>query len=156
MKNIALLISFLLFSEYCLAQSKQTANIQLQVPVNDIEEVHDPQLTSSPVASKADSIYRYAHEMPSPDFDLVKYLNTNMSYPVDALESHIQGRVNVEFVVNEDGSISNLKVVSEILGGGLEEEAIRLISGMPKWKPAQLNGKPVKAYFTFPITFRIG
>jgi protein TonB len=69
-----------------------------------------------------------------------------------ARETHIEGRVTIKFVVNEDGSISNAKVVRAI-GGGCEEEALRVINSMPKWKPGKQNGKAVKVYFTLPVNF---
>ena len=155
MKNIILLIFVLLFSNYCFAQSKQIdSNSKLHVPINNTEESPDLQLTP-PVVSNSDSVYRYAEEMPAPDFNLMQYFASNIHYPIDARDNGIQGRVMVQFIVKIDGTHSDYKIVSQRLGGGLEEEALHLISHMPKWKPGKMNGKPVKCYFTQPITFRV-
>ena len=72
-----------------------------------------------------------------------------------ARESGTKGRVVIRFVVNEDGSVSNLTVMKGI-GSGCEEEAIRVIKGMPKWRPGKQNGKAVKVFFTLPINFVLG
>lgn len=75
-------------------------------------------------------------------------------YPEIAKESNIQGRVTVKFVVNEEGNVSDIIVVKGI-GGGCDEEAVRVVKKMPKWKPGKQNGRPVKVYFSLPITFRL-
>jgi protein TonB len=94
---------------------------------------------------------RYVEQMPQFD-DLNEYLSAHLRYPVAAKENNIQGKVSVEFVVNEDGSISNARVVRGI-GGGCDEEALRVINAMPKWKPGRQNGKAVKVCFVLPIVF---
>lgn len=104
-----------------------------------------------------DSVHKFVEKIHEPDFKLSKYLCKKLRYPAEAVENNIQGDVYVQFIVSEDGNISDAKVVGEKkLGGGLEQEAIRLILEMPKWKPAQLHGKNVKAYYTLPIKFRLG
>jgi len=94
---------------------------------------------------------RYVEQMPQFD-ELNEYLSTHLRYPEAAKENNMQGRVSVEFVVNEDGSISNARVLKGI-GGGCDQEALRVINGMPKWKPGKQNGKAVKVYFVLPIVF---
>lgn len=101
-------------------------------------------------------IPKYVANMPAAEYDLMAYLNKHISYPTMARDNNIDGRVMVEFVVNEDGSISSAKAVgNRVLGGGLEEEAVRVVSAMPKWKPGSQNGTPVKVYFTLPINFQL-
>ncbi len=99
-------------------------------------------------------VYNFVEQMPSPGFDLGEYLSTNMMYPIAAKKANIQGRVTVRFIVTEDGSISDVTVIRGI-GGGCDEEAARVIKAMPKWKPGKMTGKPVKVYYTQPITFRL-
>ncbi|NCX96219.1 MAG: energy transducer TonB [Chitinophagia bacterium] len=70
------------------------------------------------------------------------------------MKKGIQGRVIVNFVVNEDGFISDVKVLRGI-GGGCDEEALRVIKAMPTWTPGEQDGKKVKTYFTQPISFRL-
>jgi protein TonB len=94
--------------------------------------------------------------MPEPPYNVMEYLGKNMRYPDAARENGIEGRVSVQFIVNEDGSITDVKIVgSKRLGGGCEEEAMRVISSMPKWKPGKQNGRPVKVYYTQPVSFRL-
>lgn len=100
------------------------------------------------------SIPIFVEQMPAPAYDMLAYLAKNISYPPNAREAGIQGRVGVQFVINEDGSISNVKVVRSI-GGGCDEEAMRVIKSMPKWKPGKNNGTAVKVLFTQPIMFSL-
>lgn len=100
-------------------------------------------------------IFTIAEKMP--EFDggqkaLNKYLDKNLRYPQIAKDNKIHGTVFVKFVVNEDGSLSDMLVIRGI-GGGCENEALRLVQEMPAWQPATQNGKPVKCYFTLPIKF---
>jgi TonB family protein len=92
--------------------------------------------------------------MPVPAFDYNTYLNTQIRYPEYARRKNIQGRVLVRFVVNEDGSISDVIPLNHI-GGGCDEEAARVVSAMPKWKPGIRDDKPAKVYFTLPILFKL-
>jgi len=75
---------------------------------------------------------------------LENYIATTIEYPQDALDNNIEGIVNVRFAVDEKGNISNVATVGEKIGYGLEEEAIKAVSDMPKWTPGQVNGKNVK------------
>jgi protein TonB len=84
----------------------------------------------------------------------IEYLNENIKYPQMARESGIQGRVFVTFVVERDGSVTDVKVLRGI-GGGCDEEAIRVIKNMPKWEPGKQRGKPVRVQFNMPILFKL-
>jgi len=96
----------------------------------------------------------YVEQMPEFGGDLGSYLSKNIRYPDQARENNIEGRVTLKFVVNEDGSISAAQVIRK-LGGGCDEEALRVVNSMPKWKPGKQNGHPVKVYFTLPIVFKL-
>ncbi len=85
---------------------------------------------------------------------LAKYLRDSMNYPKEALDSGINGTVFVQFVIAADGSISDVKVMKGI-GWGCDEEAIRLVEGMPDWSPAIINGIPSKCHFNLPVRFQI-
>lgn len=90
----------------------------------------------------------------SPTYDLPQYIKQNLRYPDSALKYDIEGRVFVQFTINEDGTISNAKVIRG-LGYGCNEEALRLIENMPRWKnPGAAGKKPVKEIYTQPILFR--
>ncbi len=84
----------------------------------------------------------------------VRYLNKNINYPTLARQININGRVILEFVVEKDGSVSNVKVTKG-LGAGCDEEAVRVVSASPKWTPALKKGKPIRYAFTFPIRFQL-
>lgn len=98
--------------------------------------------------------YTRVEEMPKAEYDMNEYLANNIKYPDSARQSNITGRVIIKFVVNEDGHISDCTVLKGI-GAGCDEEALRVVKGMPKWKPGRQNGQPVKVYFTIPISFRL-
>lgn len=91
-----------------------------------------------------------------PEFpgDVRAYLASKLQYPDQAREAGIEGRVVIRFVVDEEGGISGA-FVQRSVGGGCDEEALRVVRGMPKWKPATVNGKAVKAYFSLPIKFTL-
>jgi TonB family protein len=99
-------------------------------------------------------IFTMVEQMPEFPGDINKYLSTNLRYPAEAAQKDIQGRVVVRFIVQEDGSIDQATVVRGI-GGGCDEEALRVVKAMPRWKPGKQNGKPVKVYFTLPISFKL-
>ncbi|MFA6360602.1 MAG: TonB family protein [Dysgonamonadaceae bacterium] len=85
---------------------------------------------------------------------LMSYLGENIQYPEEAHKNRIEGRVITNFVVNEDGSLSDVSVVRSI-DPLLDAEAIRVISAMPDWKPGKQRGEKVKVRFTLPIVFRL-
>lgn len=92
--------------------------------------------------------------MPKPSVNINYFLENNLHYPPDARENGIQGRVILKFAVLKDGSISKIHVLRGI-GGGCDEEAIRVLRLMPKWTPGMNEGEPVDVYFTQPITFKL-
>lgn len=101
-------------------------------------------------------IFRSVEKMPKPPFDVNQYLSQNMKYPIAARENEIQGRVYVSFVVERDGSISNVSISrGKELGGGIPEEAMRVVKAMPKWQPGEQNGQAVRCYFTVPVNFKL-
>lgn len=93
-------------------------------------------------------------EFPGGDEAMFKYIQSRLIYPRLAVENSIEGKVVVEFVVNETGEIHNTKIVRG-LKYGCDDEAIRVIKGMPLWKPGKQNGKPVSVYYTLPIQFTL-
>ena len=94
-------------------------------------------------------------EFPGGQSALFKFLSENVKYPKEAVKKGIQGRVICQFVVEKDGSISNVEVVRS--GGHhlLDQEAVRVISIMPKWKPGTQRGKPIRVKYTIPVNFRL-
>lgn len=97
---------------------------------------------------------RYAAVMPAFAGDMAEYLTTRLRYPTLAKENNIQGKVIVEFIVNEDGSVSDA-VIKRGIGGGCDEEALRVVRSMPPWKPGLQNDRPVRVFMTLPISFQL-
>lgn len=103
------------------------------------------------------SVFISVQQMPSfPGGDVarIKYLAKNLRYPGQAAEDGIQGTVYVSFIVKTDGSITNVKLLRRI-GGGCDEEAIRVVSKMPQWKPGSQNGKKVDVLYHMPVHFKL-
>lgn len=109
--------------------------------------------TADPDSSK---IFGAAEEMPSfpgGEKALMQYIKDNTYYPEEMCEGAAQGRVMVGFVINEDGSISDVKVLRS-LTPECDEVAVKIVKGMPKWNPGKQNGKAVKTKYTVPVSFR--
>lgn len=92
---------------------------------------------------------------PGGDAALAKYLSNNIRYPHLATENGISGTVFVSFVVDSEGQIKDVKTVGAKKGGGLEDEAMRVVKKMPKWKPGKQNGRQVSVQFNLPIRFTL-
>jgi len=93
-------------------------------------------------------------EFPGGTQALLQYLKKNIKYPTICQEQGIQGRVVVQFVVNKDGSIVDPEVIKPV-NPYLDKEALRVVSTMPKWKPGEQRGKPVRVKFTLPVQFKL-
>jgi TonB family protein len=103
-----------------------------------------------------DNIYPHVDVMPKfpgGEANLKKYLSENLIYPEKALEKRYYGRLKVSFVIDVDGSVTGV-FIREPLHYTFDQEAIRVVSGMPKWSAGKLDGKLVKVGFTVPINFR--
>ena len=102
-------------------------------------------------------VFDVVEQMPSfpgGDAELMKFLSTHIKYPVVAEENGIQGRVIATFVVERDGSITDVKVIKSV-DPSLDKEAIRVLKSMPKWIPGKQNGSTVRVKYTVPVTFRL-
>jgi protein TonB len=131
-------------------------NINAEVEQNEvIEEYVAPEVVEEEVSET--EIFQIVEEMPSfpgGEGKLMEYVAKNIKYPQIARETGIQGRVFVGFVVEPDGSISNVKLLRGI-GGGCDEEAMRVIKSLPKWKPGKQRGKPVRVSYQIPVFFKL-
>lgn len=116
----------------------------------------DGQFTEAPTALPTFSTpYLYAEVMPAfpgGEEAMLKFMSENVSYPLSAKRAGISGTVFVSFTVGASGNITDIKVVKS-LGGGTDEEAIRLIKSMPNWLPGKMNGREVPVRLTLPIRF---
>ena len=93
-------------------------------------------------------------EFPGGNTAMMKFLSENIKYPVIAQENGIQGRVICNFVVERDGSITDVQVVRGV-DPSLDREAMRVINEMPRWKPGKQRGQAVRVRFTLPVVFRL-
>lgn len=117
--------------------------------------VDEPVVKKEEPAEK--EIFVVVEEMPSfpgGDKALYEYLAKNIKYPAVAKDNGIEGKVYIKFVVNEDGSVSQVQLARGI-GGGCDEEAMRVVKEMPKWKPGKQRGKTVKVWYTLPVYFKL-
>ncbi|RQO31059.1 hypothetical protein DBR32_10160 [Taibaiella sp. KBW10] len=103
-----------------------------------------------------EEVFKVADIPPKAAYNFNTYLSGNLQYPSAAIEANIQGKLYVSFVIEKDGTISTAKVIKgDTLGGGLPEEALRVINTMPKWEAGTINGQPVRCAVTTPINFRL-
>ena len=109
------------------------------------------------VAQKNQKVFDVVEQMP--EFPggikaLLDYLCQNVKYPADAENQKVEGRVIATFIVETDGTINNVEVVKPVFPS-LDAEAIRVLSGMPKWTPGKQSGKEVRVKYTVPINFNL-
>lgn len=95
-------------------------------------------------------VYTFVDEIARPKYDLMLYFARHTRYPYEAKRDRVEGRVMVRFVVNKDGSCSNFEIMRGI-NPALNEEAIRVLKAMPKWRPAKIKGEPVRMSYTQPL-----
>ncbi|MDR1722982.1 MAG: TonB family protein [Tannerella sp.] len=93
-------------------------------------------------------------EFPGGDVALLKWISEHINYPTIAAENGIQGRVACNFVVNADGSVSDVQVTKP-LDPNLDKEAIRVLKMLPRFKPGEQRGKPVRVKYSVPVRFKL-
>ena len=130
---------------------KSSEDDNTAVEIKYIEPVVEEE---EPVEEEIFMVVEQMPEFPGGMAELMKFLSKNIKYPTIAQENGIQGRVIVQFVVNQDGSIVD-PVVMRSVDPYLDKEALRVISSMPKWKPGMQRGKAVRVKYTVPVTFRL-
>ena len=116
-------------------------------------------IATEPVKPKEEEnkVFDVVEQMPSfpgGNAAMMNYLSQNIKYPVEAEENGVQGRVLVEYVVGKDGYISDVRVAKSV-DPLLDKEAIRVVKGMPKWIPGEIDGEAVTVRYTLPVTFRL-
>lgn len=111
----------------------------------------------APKPEVSNKVFDVVEEMPSfpgGQGALMSFLSSNIKYPVVAQENGVQGRVIVGFVVERDGSITDVKVMRSV-DPSLDREAQRVVRAMPRWKPGKQNGSAVRVKYTVPVVFRL-
>ncbi len=118
-------------------------------------------ITSAPIASSSDqdkTIYSHVSMENPPTYPggiakFYEFLKANMKYPKAAMDAKIEGSVYLSFTVEKDGSLTDIKVDGTHLGGGTDEEAIRVLKLSKRWNPGNKNGKPVRTKYNVPVKF---
>lgn len=139
---------------------EEEIEIDAEVSQDEVLEEYDftpPEIEIEEEEIVEAEIFKVVEEMP--EFPggaakMMEFIQKNIKYPMMARESDIQGRVFVNFVVEPDGSITNVTVMRGI-GGGCDEEALRVVQSMPNWKPGKQRGSAVRCSFTVPIIFKL-
>lgn len=114
-------------------------------------------MTSTAQTKKNDMVFDVVEVMPQfpgGQIAMLKYIMENLKYPEQAMKEGIQGRVAVRFIVEKDGSISDVKPILSV-HPLLNKEAVRVVESMPKWTPGKQNGKPVRVRFNLPVMFKL-
>lgn len=140
------------------------ADIEVEVGLIDVSddanaamEDYTPVVVEDEVAEVEEEVFVFVEENPSfpgGDEKRLEFLRKNIKYPQLAKDNNITGRVFIKFVVEKDGSITNVRVVRDI-GGGCGDEAVRVVKSMPKWNPGKQRGQPVRTEFNLPVIFNL-
>ena len=123
----------------------------------EVKHVEEKIAEPEPVKEEETKVFDVVEQMPSfpgGPSALMQYLSSNIKYPVVAEENGVQGRVVCTFVVERDGSITDVRVVKSV-DPSLDKEAVRVVKSMPKWIPGKQNGSAVRVKYTVPVTFRL-
>jgi protein TonB len=123
-----------------------------------LEDSKGTGVVEAPPPPPKEEIFTFVEQpptFPGGEEALAKYLSKNIRYPRVAQENGISGTVFVQFVVDSEGTIKDVKTVGAAKGGGLEDEAVRVVKTMPKWKPGKQNGRQVSVQFNLPIRFTL-
>ncbi len=137
---------------------KGTDDINVSAAKEEVKVVDEPKKEEpKPEPKKTEEIFKSAEQMPQfpgGDAALMKYINSHIHYPAAAEENNIQGRVVVQFVVEKDGSVGQVKVARSV-DRSLDNEAVRVVKSLPKFIPGKQNGQPVRVWYTLPVTFKL-
>ena len=121
---------------------------------NDIAVATPPPAPKEEVTQKVFDVVEVMPSFPGGQGALIQYLNSHVKYPFVAQENGIQGRVTISFVVERDGSITDVKVARSV-DPSLDKEAARVVSSMPRWTPGKQNGSAVRVKFNVPVVFKL-
>jgi len=152
MKKLLIIINFIIFTKKIMKKYFFAILIVLTISINNYAQNID---TTDTIKKDNEPIFTTVEEpakYPGGDEALKKFIDENIEYPTQAIQDKISGTVFVQIIIEKDGSISDVKVLRGI-GGGCDEEAVRVISKMPNWIPAKQKGIPVRSFYIIPIIF---
>ena len=133
----------------------QLAEAEAEEPAVE-EKIAEEQVPNEPVP-ESKKVYESVEQMP--EFPggvegLMRYLQQNVQYPPTAIKNNVQGRVIVQFIIDETGQVGDVEVVRSV-SEEVDAEAVRVIKSMPKFEPGRQNGEPVAVWYTLPIAFKM-
>ena len=130
--------------------------IKIETGINDTNIIVPVEITDEKITGVDTFVLipEISPEFPGGLENMYKYIKDNLKYTDLAKKTNITGTIYVEFTVEKDGSLTDVHVIRGI-GGGLDEEAIRVVESMPKWQPARQGGMPVKVKYQIPIAFNL-
>lgn len=137
---------------------QEDIEVDLDVEVTEETVIEEVVFEEAPEEEVAEEVFTIVEDQPEPTGGMAafyEYVRKNLNYPSQARRMNIEGKVFVQFVVDKDGSITEVQAVKGI-GAGCDEEAVRVIKNSPKWKPGKQRGRPVKVRMILPITFKLG
>jgi protein TonB len=164
--TLILPFSLLLFTmNSCTNNDKKATDDDVEVTVSKTDSlvekseeiIADTERIPFRLESGSKDVYVVVEEQamfPGREEGLINYMNNNIKYPQSAIEKGLEGRVITRFIVEKDGSLSDVEIIRGV-DPLLDNEARRLIESMPKWKPGKVYGKEVRVRYTLPVTFRV-
>ena len=136
---------------------EEKIEVNFDVDVQEETVIEEVVIAEAPVEEKADQIFDVVETQPNPPGGMSgwnQHLSKNLKYPTQARRMGIEGTVIVVFVINLDGSIQDVDILRGI-GGGCDEEAVRVVENAPKWEPGKQRGRPVRTRMRLPIRFKL-
>ena len=137
---------------------EEDIEIDLDVEITEDTQIEEMVFEEAPEEEATDEIFMVVEDQPEPQGGIqafYEYVGKNMKYPSQARRMGIEGKVFVQFVVDKDGTITQVQAIKGI-GAGCDEEAVRVLQNAPKWKPGKQRGRPVRVRMVLPITFKLG
>ena len=137
---------------------EEEIEIIIDVEITEETVIEEIVFEEAPEEEEIDEIFTIVEDQPEPPGGMnafYKYVGTTLRYPAQARRMGIEGKVFVQFVVDKDGSLTEVQAIKGI-GAGCDQEAVRVISKSKKWRPGRQRGRPVKVRMILPITFKLG
>jgi len=137
---------------------EEEIEIDLDVEMTEETVIEEVVFEEAPEEEVVEEIFTIVEDQPTPNGGMAafyQYVSKKLKYPAQARRMGIEGKVFVQFVVDKDGTLTEVQAVKGI-GAGCDEEAVRVIEGAPKWNPGKQRGRAVKVRMILPITFKLG
>jgi protein TonB len=137
---------------------EEEIEIDLDVEMTEETVIEEVVFEDAPEEEEADQIFTIVEDQPTPNGGMAafyQFVQKKLKYPAQARRMGIEGKVFVQFVVDKDGTLTDVQAVKGI-GAGCDEEAVRVLKSAPKWKPGKQRGRSVRVRMILPITFKLG